>query len=163
MSDQTSAADLLDLCRARGLTIATAESCTGGMVGAWLTDVAGSSDVFDRGFITYSNAAKNQMLGVQHATLDTYGAVSEQVAEEMAQGALARSQADLAVSITGIAGPGGSEHKPEGRVCFGIATPETCQTETVEFGAVGRANVRADATRHAIALLSQAAMTMGTR
>ena len=155
------ATDLLNLCRSKGLTIATAESCTGGMVGALLTEVAGSSDVFDRGFITYSNAAKRDMLGVKQATLDTHGAVSEQVASEMARGARDRSQADLAVSITGIAGPGGSEHKPEGRVCFGIATPTTCQTETIEFGAVGRAKVRTEAAIHALALLSHAALALG--
>ena len=88
---------------------------------AALTDVAGSSDVFDRGFVTYSNAAKTEMLGVRAETLDAHGAVSEPVAREMAEGALARSRADLAVAVTGIAGPGGSEHKPEGRVCFAVA------------------------------------------
>lgn len=160
MPDQSTAADLLDLCRARGLTIATAESCTGGMVGALLTDVAGSSDVFDRGFITYSNAAKRDMLGVRETTLKTHGAVSEAVAEEMARGALAHSTATLAVSITGIAGPGGSEHKPEGRVCFGIATANGCDVETVEFGALGRANVRNAAADHAVALLARAARSI---
>lgn len=147
------AAAILDAAKARGVMIATAESCTGGMVSAALTDVAGSSAVFERGFVTYTNAAKMQMLGVQKAALDTYGAVSEQVAAEMAQGALAQSGAQLAVSITGIAGPGGSEHKPEGRVCFGIATPTGCQTETIEFGAAGRAAVRKAATDHALGLL----------
>lgn len=147
------AAAILDAAKARGVMIATAESCTGGMVSAALTDVAGSSAVFERGFVTYTNAAKMQMLGVQKAALDTYGAVSEQVAAEMAQGALAQSGAQLAVSITGIAGPGGSEHKPEGRVCFGIATPTGCQTETIEFGAPGRAAVRKAATDHALGLL----------
>ncbi len=115
------AADVLVACRAKGLIVATAESCTGGMVAAALTDIAGSSDVFERGFVTYSNAAKIDMLGVSGATLTAHGAVSEQVAQEMAEGALARSKATLAVSITGIAGPGPSEHKPEGRVCFGLA------------------------------------------
>ena len=161
MPDTLEIADLLDLCRSKGLKIATAESCTGGMVGAWLTDVAGSSDVFDRGFITYSNAAKRDMLGVSPATLDAHGAVSEQVAREMALGALSRSQADLAVSITGIAGPGGSEHKPEGRVCFGLATRDACQTETVEFGALGRAKVRHAAAVHAVNLLARAALSLG--
>ncbi len=161
MPDTLEIADLLDLCRSKGLKIAAAESCTGGMVGAWLTDVAGSSDVFDRGFITYSNAAKRDMLGVSPATLDAHGAVSEQVAREMALGALSRSQADLAVSITGIAGPGGSEHKPEGRVCFGLATRDACQTETVEFGALGRAKVRHAAAKHAVKLLAQAALSLG--
>ncbi len=149
--------DLLARARYWGLKIATAESCTGGMVAVALTDVAGSSDVFERGFITYSNAAKVQMLGVREATLAAFGAVSEQVAFEMAEGARAQSGAGLAVSITGIAGPGGSEHKPEGRVCFGVARvgqPTLC--ETVEFGALGRAKVRKAATEHALKLLAAA-------
>ena len=100
-------ADLLSLARNWGYRIATAESCTGGMVAAALTDIAGSSDVFDRGFVTYSNQAKIDMLGVSPETLADHGAVSEQVAVEMAIGALAHSTADLAVSVTGIAGPGG--------------------------------------------------------
>ena len=106
------------------------------MIAAALTDVAGSSDVFDRGFVTYSNAAKIEMLGVRAETLAAHGAVSEPVAREMAEGALARSGAGLAVSVTGIAGPGGSEHKPEGRVCFGLARQGMpTWAETVEFGA----------------------------
>ena len=109
---------VLAAARARGWRIATAESCTGGLVAAALTEVPGSSDVVDRGFVTYSNAAKREMLGVRSDTLDAHGAVSEEVAREMAEGALAHSQADLAVATTGIAGPGGSEFKPEGRVCF---------------------------------------------
>lgn len=127
------------------------------MVAAALTDIAGSSDVFERGFVTYSNAAKIQLLGVAEATLARHGAVSEAVAREMAEGALAHSGAELAVSITGIAGPGGSEHKPEGRVCFGLAYKgrETV-VETVEFGALGRAKVRKAATGHALALLATA-------
>lgn len=147
------AAALIDRARARGLRIATAESCTGGMIGAALTDIAGSSDVFDRGFITYSNAAKTQMLGVSPATLAAHGAVSEEVAAAMAAGALARSDAALAVSVTGIAGPGGSEFKPEGRVCFGLASSQGTRTETVEFGAIGRAEVRRATVDHALALL----------
>ena len=148
-------ASLLDLARKAGVMIATAESCTGGMVAAALTDVPGSSDVVDRGFITYSNAAKQDMLGVSAQTLAAHGAVSEEVAAEMASGALAHSLAGLAVSITGIAGPGGSEFKPEGRVCFGLATPSGVRTETVEFGALGRAAVRAAARDHALALLQR--------
>ncbi|WP_322892536.1 MULTISPECIES: CinA family protein [unclassified Yoonia] len=146
-------AAVLDAAKARGMMITTAESCTGGMISAALTDVAGSSAVFDRGFVTYTNAAKMQMLGVQKATLDAHGAVSEQVAAEMAQGALAHSNAQLSVSVTGIAGPGGSDHKPEGRVCFGIATTIECQTETIEFGALGRAQVRQASANHALGLL----------
>ncbi len=149
--------DLLNLCRAKSLKIATAESCTGGMVGAWLTEVPGSSDVYDRGFITYSNGAKQAMIDVSPDTLAQFGAVSEEVAREMAAGALAKSDADLSVSITGIAGPGGSEHKPEGRVCFGIAGATGITTETVEFGAIGREHVRIKAARHALTLLAKAA------
>ncbi|MAY85781.1 MAG: damage-inducible protein CinA [Pseudooceanicola sp.] len=147
---------MLDLGRAAGLRIATAESCTGGMVAAALTDIAGSSAVVDCGFVTYSNEAKQAMLGVSADTLARVGAVSEEVAREMALGALARSQADVAVSITGIAGPGGSEHKPEGRVCFARARRGgACTAETVEFGALGRANVRAAARDHALDLLAR--------
>ena len=150
-------AELLANARYWGLKIATAESCTGGMVAAALTDVAGASDVFERGFVTYSNAAKVGLLGVSAATLASHGAVSEPVAREMAEGALSRSEADLAVSITGIAGPGGSEFKPEGRVCFGLArTGRKTRVATVEFGALGRAKVRKAATNHALALLAQA-------
>ena len=127
------------------------------MISAALTDVAGSSDVFDRGFVTYSNAAKVAMLGVLPATLDAVGAVSQDVARAMAEGALARSDADIAVSVTGIAGPGGSPAKPEGRVCFGLAV-RGCATEvaTVEFGARGRAQVRQATVDHALRLLARA-------
>ena len=147
------AATLLTAAKARGVTIATAESCTGGMVSAAITDIAGSSAIFDRGFVTYTNAAKTAQLGVLPQTLTNYGAVSEQVAGEMAKGAIRNSDAGLAVSITGIAGPGGSEHKPEGRVCFGTATKDEVRTETVEFGALGRAHVRRAARDHALAIL----------
>lgn len=151
------AADILAKARAAGLRIATAESCTGGMVAAALTDVAGSSDVFDRGFVTYSNAAKQEMLGVSAETLAAHGAVSQEVAREMAEGALAHSAADLAVSVTGIAGPGGSEFKPEGRVCFGLALRgHETRVETVEFGAKGRDKVRRAARDHALSLLAGA-------
>lgn len=136
--------------------IATAESCTGGMVIAALTDIPGSSAVVDRGFVTYSNAAKMDMLGVRSATLAAHGAVSEQVALEMAEGAIANSCADIAVSITGIAGPGGSEHKPEGRVCFGIARKGMkTHTETIDFGSVGRDQVRLLSRNHALEMLAR--------
>lgn len=153
----TQARKLLDQSRSNGVTIAVAESCTGGMLAAALTDVAGSSDVFDRGVVTYSNAAKVDLLGVSPATLDAAGAVSEDVAREMAEGMLSRSDATLTLSITGIAGPGGSDHKPEGRVCFAVARaggPTTA--ETVEFGALGRAKVRDAAVAHALELLLDA-------
>lgn len=150
--------DILTACRGKGLRIATAESCTGGMVAAAITDIAGSSDVFDRGFVTYSNAAKTDMLDVSPETLDSHGAVSEQVAREMAEGALCASLADVAIAITGIAGPGGSEFKPEGRVCFGLAQRGYATwVETVDFGAPGRAAVRRAATEHALSLLLSAA------
>lgn len=152
----TLAQEVLELAKGKGTTIATAESCTGGMVAVALTDIAGSSAVVDRAFVTYSNDAKMQMLGVLAATLVAYGAVSEPVAQEMAQGALQRSGAGLTVSITGIAGPGGSEHKPEGRVCFAIAFAEEVSCETVEFGALGRTEVRAAARDHALTLLHSA-------
>lgn len=148
--------EILALAKARGIMIATAESCTAGMVAAALTDIAGSSAVFERGFVTYTNAAKIQMLDVRAQTLEEYGAVSEQIAEQMARGALANSEAQLAISLTGIAGPGGSEHKPEGRVCFGIAGPNGAMAQTVEFGAVGRSEVRAAARDHALMLLRDA-------
>lgn len=140
-----------------GARIATAESCTGGLIAGALTDVAGSSDVFERGFVTYSNAAKQEMLGVKAETLATFGAVSEEVAREMAEGALRASHATLAVSVTGIAGPGGSEFKPEGRVCFGLAQAgKATQVETVDFGPLGRAAVRRAAVEHALQLLANA-------
>ena len=148
---------LLQAARDAGVMIATAESCTGGMVAVALTDIPGSSDVVERGFVTYTNRAKTEMLGVRQDTLADYGAVSEEVAREMADGALAASGAQLTVSITGIAGPGGSEFRPEGRVCFGLArSGADTKTETVEFGAPGRAQVRAAACAHALALLIQA-------
>jgi nicotinamide-nucleotide amidase len=150
-------AGILDAARRRGWRIATAESCTGGMVAVALTDIAGSSDVFEAGYVTYSNAAKSDLLGVRPDTLDRHGAVSEAVAQEMAEGALRRAAVDLAVAVTGIAGPGGSAHKPEGRVCFGLAVRgQTTRTQTIEFGAPGRAKVRQAACDHALTLLLQA-------
>ena len=149
-------AEILAAAQARGWMIATAESCTGGMVAAALTDIPGSSAAFDRGFITYTNTAKTEMLGVREATLAAHGAVSEEVAREMALGALVNSDAHVAVSVTGMAGPGGSEFKPEGRVCFGLAIANGCTTETVEFGASGRDAVRQAARNHALHLLLQA-------
>ena len=147
---------ILDEARERRVKIAAAESCTGGLLSALFTEFAGSSDVFERGYVTYSNRAKEQMLGVRADTLDVAGAVSEAVAEQMATGALARSDATLSVSVTGIAGPGGSEHKPEGRVCCGIAGPDGVRTETVDFGAIGRQAVREASVEHALALLLRA-------
>jgi len=150
-------ADLIDLARQKGAMIATAESCTGGLIAGAITDIAGSSDVFDRGFITYSNAAKSEMLGVDPNTITKFGAVSEEVARAMAIGALNHSDATLTVSVTGIAGPGSSEHKPEGRVCFGLAQNGTqTRAETIDFGPLGRQAVRQAAVEHAFTLLFKA-------
>ena len=148
---------VLEALKARGWMLATAESCTGGMIAAALTDIPGSSAVLDRGYVTYSNAAKIEMLGVLTETLEQFGAVSEEVAAEMAAGARTRAGVQLAVSVTGIAGPGGSEHKPEGRVCFGLSTADGTETETVDFGALGRAEVRTASVAHALGLVAQAA------
>ena len=153
----TTTATLLMKTRDAGLKIATAESCTGGMVSAAITDQAGSSDIFDRGFVTYSNAAKREMLGVRAATLKAHGAVSEETAREMADGALSKSEADIAVAVSGIAGPGGSENKPEGRVCFALARKGAATTsETIDYGPLGRENVRQATTAHALDLLLNA-------
>lgn len=154
MSADGNAQTLLALARDKGVLIATAESCTAGLIAGAITEVAGSSAIFDRGFVTYTNAAKRQMLGVDAATLQAVGAVSEEVAREMAEGALARSDAALAVAVTGIAGPGGSEFKPEGRVCFGLArSGAATHTQTMDFGAIGRSQVRAATVTHALSLL----------
>jgi nicotinamide-nucleotide amidase len=151
-----SAKPVIDALKARGWRIATAESCTGGLISGALTAIAGSSAVFDRGFVTYSNAAKTEMLGVLSATLEAVGAVSEEVAREMAEGARKAAQVEIAVSVTGIAGPGGSEFKPEGRVCFGLSTASGTTSETVEFGAIGRAEVRAATVAHALEMVLRA-------
>ncbi|MGI9393008.1 MAG: CinA family protein [Boseongicola sp.] len=151
------AKQLVDIARAKGARIATAESCTGGLIAGAITDVSGSSDVFDRGFITYSNAAKHEMLDVDPKLIAAHGAVSEAVAVAMAEGALGKSDADIAVSVSGIAGPGPSEFKPEGRVCFGLAASgKSTLAETVEFGALGREQVRARSVAHALELLGEA-------
>jgi nicotinamide-nucleotide amidase len=148
------AKQVLDAFKAAGKMLATAESCTGGMVAAALTDIAGSSAVVERGFVTYSNRAKAQLLGIDPAVIETHGAVSREVAEAMARGALAQSATDVAVSITGVAGPdGGSADKPVGLVWFGLAAagmPTT--TDHVVFQG-DRAAVRRQATEKALALL----------
>ena len=152
----TLAVDVLEAAKSKNVMIVTAESCTGGMVAAALTDIAGSSQVVDRGFVTYSNAAKIDMLGIRPATLKEFGAVSEPIAQEMALGALRNSKAQLAISVTGIAGPGGSEHKPEGRVCFACAFEASLCAQTIEFGALGGDRVRAAARDHALRMLLSA-------
>jgi nicotinamide-nucleotide amidase len=153
------ASELLDLCRARKLKIAAAESCTGGLVAATLTEIAGSSDVFERGFVTYSNEAKMGMLGVAAAVLEAHGAVSRETAEAMAEGALAHAPADLAVSITGIAGPGGAvAGKPVGLVHFGGATRGGRRLHRERrYGDIGRAEVRHASVLEALAILRELA------
>ncbi len=157
------ATHVLMLCRARGLTIATAESCTGGLVAAALTAIAGSSDVVDRGFVTYSNAAKQAMLGVPPATLKRYGAVSAETAVAMAAGALKNSQADLSVAITGIAGPGGgTKEKPVGLVYFAAASRDGRQAaRSRRYGKIGRGRVRQRSVAEAIELLQSLAEDAG--
>ena len=146
---------LLDLCRAQGLRVATAESCTGGLVAAALTEIAGSSDVVDRGFVVYSNAAKESMLGVPAVTLKRHGAVSAETAMAMAVGALKNSAADLTVSITGIAGPGGgTKQKPVGLVHFAAASRDGRLLHRQRlFGKIGRRRVRERSVVQALALL----------
>jgi len=153
------AARVIAANRTLGRTVAVAESCTGGLVAAALTEIAGSSAVLDRGFVTYSNAAKIEMLGVPEDLIDTFGAVSVAVAWSMAQGALKHSRADIAVAITGIAGPeGGSAQKPVGTVVFAVARrgqdPEATEAETQLFSdARDRAEVRRQAALVALELL----------
>lgn len=147
---------ILQAAGARGWTITTAESCTGGMVASALTDVSGASEVFQRGFVTYSNDAKTDMLGVRPETLDTFGAVSEPVVREMAEGVREAARADIAVAISGIAGPGGTATKPEGRVCYGLATPDGTRTMTIDHGALGRDAVRRAATENALEMILSA-------
>jgi nicotinamide-nucleotide amidase len=140
---KAAAARVLDLCRQRRLKIATAESCTGGLVAAALTEISGSSDVVECGFVTYSNEAKRDLLGVPAAVLAAHGAVSRETAAAMAQGAQAKSGADLAVAITGIAGPdGGSAEKPVGLVHFAVARQGKVIPHEHRFGDVGRHEVR---------------------
>jgi nicotinamide-nucleotide amidase len=147
---------VLAACRARGWKLATAESCTGGLVAGALTEIAGSSDVVDRGFVTYSNAAKMEMLGVAEVTLAKFGAVSEQTAEAMADGALQRAGVDIAVSITGIAGPGGgSTAKPVGLVHL-VAAVRHSKARMVRkmlYGDVGRSEVRRRSVIEALEML----------
>lgn len=156
-STLTEAEALLAACRAAGVTVATAESCTGGLIAACLTAIAGSSDVVDRGFVTYSNDAKHRMVGVPMALIRTHGAVSEQVAQAMAEGALAHSDAALAVSVTGVAGPGGgSAEKPVGLVCFGLAVRGRPTLTQRRIFPGDRTAIRAATVRHAFALIRSA-------
>ena len=151
------AAALLARMRAGGLRIATAESCTGGLIAAALTEIAGSSDVVDRGFVTYSNAAKTAMLGVDHALIERHGAVSEAVARAMAEGALARSEASVAVAVTGVAGPGGgSVAKPVGTVWFGVAARSRATVAERQVFPGDRSAVRRATVLRAFALIAAA-------
>jgi nicotinamide-nucleotide amidase len=146
---------VLAACEERGIMLATAESCTGGMIAAALTDIAGSSTVVDRGFVTYSNEAKTEMLGVRPETLDAHGAVSRETALEMAAGALANSRAGIAVSVTGVAGPGGgSTEKPVGLVWFGLAVEgRQPVAERRLFEDKGRAFIREESVKTALSLV----------
>ena len=153
------ATKLLDLCKKKHLTVATAESCTGGLLAAALTNIAGSSAVIDRGFVTYTNEAKQEMIGVPRTTIEKYGAVSRETAEAMVQGTLAHAQVDLAVSITGIAGPtGATPGKPVGLVHFGAAarSGRLIHRER-KFGDIGRSEVRRKSVLEAIAMLTELA------
>jgi nicotinamide-nucleotide amidase len=147
------AVDIIAAAKASNLKITCAESCTGGMLCSALTDVPGSSEVFERGFIAYSNKAKIQMLKVSETSLQIHGAVSEPVALEMALGAKDDANADISIAVSGIAGPGGSDFKPEGRVSFGICWTNGTASETIEFGALGRKEVRNAATQYALKLI----------
>ena len=149
------AASLLDACRACNETVATAESCTGGLVAAALTATPGSSAVFERGFVTYSNSAKSEMLGVPYWLIERHGAVSDDVARAMACGVLTHSQASLAVAVTGIAGPdGGTPDKPVGLVYFAAGRRDTAiVSESVLFCDLGRAEIRRRSVERALSLL----------
>ena len=153
------ARSLLDLCRMRKLTVATAESCTGGLIAGALTDIPGSSDVVDRGFVTYSNEAKRAMLGVDASTLATFGAVSKETATQMAVGALERAGVDLAIATTGIAGPGGAvPGKPVGLVHLAAAARDgRIVHRECRFGGIGRTAVRQRSVVEALRMLMELA------
>jgi competence/damage-inducible protein CinA C-terminal domain len=150
------AKEVFDLASLKKVVITSAESCTAGMLSSAITDIPGSSEIFECGFVTYSNISKIKLLSVNKNTLDCFGAVSEEVAGEMALGALNNSTASLAIAITGIAGPSSSNLKPEGMVCFSIATKNKIRlTETRNWGALGRDKVRKSATLHGLRLLGR--------
>lgn len=162
LADQ--AAAVLEAARAKGLRLATAESCTGGLIAACLTAIAGSSDVVDRGFVVYDNTAKKEMLGVPGALLASVGAVSEEVARAMAEGALARAHADVAVSCTGIAGPGGATPgKPVGLVHLACARRGGTVHLRREYGDIGREAVRLGTVADALALIAEQIIGAGER
>ena len=151
------ARDLLDGARVKNIRIVTAESCTGGLIAGLLTEIPGSSDVVERGFVTYSNEAKEEALGVPNALLRKYGAVSDHVARAMADGALRHARAQLAIAVTGIAGPGGgSANKPVGLVHVALADGHNITSHEYRFGDIGRSQVRLATVREAVKLLSDA-------
>ena len=148
------AKEVFELASLKNSVIASAESCTGGLLSSAITGIPGSSLIFECGFVTYSNISKMKLLNVNQMTLESFGAVSEEVAAEMAIGALKNSKANIAISITGIAGPGGSNTKPEGMVCFSVAFEKDIKlTKTKQFGPLGRDIVREKATIHGLNLL----------
>ena len=144
---------LKEICCYRQIKISSAESCTGGLLSYYITSVPGSSNYFNAGFITYSNLSKKSLLGVSEKVLESVGAVSEEVAKEMALGAIIKANSDFAVSITGIAGPGGSNTKPEGLVCFGFASKTNYKTKLINFGKIGRDEVRKNSCLEALSCL----------
>jgi nicotinamide-nucleotide amidase len=155
-STLTEAETLLAACRAKRIMLATAESCTGGLIAAALTAIAGSSDVVDRGFVTYSNEAKNEVIGVPLPLIEAHGAVSQQVAAAMAEGALARSQAAIVVAVTGVAGPGGgTAEKPVGLVWFGLARTGSSAITDRQIFPGDRTEIRAATVAHALKMIRE--------
>ncbi len=151
------ATNVIESCKVQGWYVATAESCTGGLIGGALTDIAGSSAIVDRGFITYTNKAKMQILGVKSETLRAVGAVAEQTAMEMAEGAIRNSASHLAVAVTGIAGPGGTADKPGGRVHLAVASRDgILEHRQMDYGDIGRTEVRLATVTTALEMLLNA-------
>ncbi|MEX0583364.1 MAG: CinA family protein [Sneathiella sp.] len=154
---ETLATEVLEKSRQKKWKLATAESCTGGLIAGSLTEIAGSSDVFDRGFIIYSNVAKNRMIGVSTDTLRAHGAVSEEVAREMALGSLNAASVDITVAVTGVAGPGGTPTKPAGRVHLAVATKDgIAEHRKMDYGELGRSEVRQATVVTALEMLVKA-------
>ncbi|WP_028878676.1 CinA family protein [Terasakiella pusilla] len=152
------ASEVLELCRSKKLTVATAESCTGGLIAGALTEIAGSSDVVDRGFVTYSNKAKHEVLGVLRADLEAYGAVSDVVAQEMAEGGMKAAGTDICVAVTGIAGPGGgTEDKPVGLVYLSCAKKGVLTIVEKHIFDGDRADVRCQTVKRALELIADQA------
>ena len=159
------AAAVLDLCRKQSLTLTAAESCTGGLISACFTEVAGASDVFERGFVTYSNRSKQEMLGVSQLTLERFGAVSKETALEMAQGAMSRAAAGIAIAVTGIAGPGGgTQDKPVGLVHLAVCSAAMRSAhQEFKFGDISRAEVRTETLLAALGLAREVLLARNQR